>query len=384
MADQKNDDNRTPFARRGARPFGGSPGSSAPSRPFIRPATSQRPTAAPFVAPVGPGKLVLRNATPAPAAKTPTPVTPPLISSADIDATPLSASPVAKEIVALDAIDTFDAVWGVSEAPVGPIESAAVASPLDELSLGEGIDGQQLWGEHITANDIPAHNIAANDIPANDIPVVEPETVAVPVAFESSDTAAASTTPAWLEDDVAPAPDASPSVVVAESQPAVPDVPTAPTPVSPVTDAEGHYGFGEWTDAHTIPASDEIMGVLRAQRVEPALEPLGGAPASPADWTDDEAHDAPVPQARFELVEAPPEKAQAEAHREEPQVAIVTAAPTAPAFAPHEARIAATFDRLADRVRSGEIDVSSIAPDATDAAVVASVLAALLGGSRSR
>jgi hypothetical protein len=59
-------------------------------------------------------------------------------------------------------------------------------------------------------------------------------------------------------------------------------------------------------------------------------------------------------------------------------------APTTFAFAPHEARIAATFDRLAERVRSGEIDVSSIAPDATDAAVVASVLAALLGGSRSR
>jgi hypothetical protein len=374
MADQKNDDSKTPFARRGARPFGGSPGSSAPSRPFIRPATSQRPTAAPFVAPVGPGKLVLRNAAPAPAAKTPTPVAPPSISSADIDATPLSASPVAKEIVALDAIDTFDAVWGVSEPPVGPIESAAVASPLDELSLGEGIDGQQLWGEHITANDITA----------KDIPAGEPESVAVPVAFESSDTAAASTTPAWLEDDVAPAPDASPSLVVAESQPAVPDVPTAPTPVSPLTDAEGHYGFGEWTDAHTIPASDEIMGVLPEQRVEPALEPLGGAPASPADCTGDEAHDAPVPQVRFELVEAPPEKVQAEAHREEPQVAIVTAAPTAPAFAPHEARIAATFDRLADRVRSGEIDVSSIAPDATDGAVVASVLAALLGGSRSR
>ena len=364
MADQKNDDSKTPFARRGARPFGGSPGPSAPSRPFIRPATSQRPTAAPFVAPVGPGKLVLRNAAPALAAKTPTPVAPPSISSADINATPPSASPVANEIVALDAIDTFDAVWRVSEPPVGPIESAAVASPLNELSLGEGIDGQQLWGEHITANDIPA---------------AEPEKVAVPVAFESSDTAA-STTPAWLEDDVAPAPDASPTVVVAESQPAVPDVPTAPTPVSPVTDAEGVYGFGEWTDAHTIPASDEIMGVLPEQRVEPALEPLGGAPASPAD----EAHDAPVPHARFELVEAPPEKAQAEAHREEPQIAIVTAAPTAPAFAPHEARIAATFDRLADRVRSGEIDVSSIAPDATDAAVVASVLAALLGGSRSR
>jgi hypothetical protein len=225
----------------------------------------------------------------------------------------------------------------------------------------------------------------------NDIP--PGETPAAPVALESSDTAAAATTPAWLADDVvAPPPDASASVVVSEGPPAVPDVPSAPTAVAPVTDAERLYGFGEWTDAHTIPASDEIMGVLpeqseqseqREQPVEPVLEPLGSAPSA-ADWTGDEAHDAPEPHARFELVEAPPGKAQAEVHGEEPQVPVLTAAPTAPAFAPHEARIAATFDRLADRVRSGEIDVSSIAPDATDAAVVASVLAALLGGSRSR
>ena len=47
-------------------------------------------------------------------------------------------------------------------------------------------------------------------------------------------------------------------------------------------------------------------------------------------------------------------------------------------------RISATLDRLAERVRGGEIDVSSVAPDATDAAVLASVLAALLGGSSSR
>jgi hypothetical protein len=51
---------------------------------------------------------------------------------------------------------------------------------------------------------------------------------------------------------------------------------------------------------------------------------------------------------------------------------------------PSSARIAAALDRLAERVRSGEIDVSSIAPDATDAAILASILAALLGGSRSR
>ena len=71
-------------------------------------------------------------------------------------------------------------------------------------------------------------------------------------------------------------------------------------------------------------------------------------------------------------------------NRDEPEPIVATTAPTADAYSPHEARIAATFDRLADRVRSGEIDVSSIAPEATDAAVVASVLVALLGGSRSR
>ena len=370
MADQKNDDSKTPFARRGARPFGGPAGSSAPSRPFIRPAMAQRPTAAPFVAPVVPGKLVLRNAASAPAAKVPTPVVPPSIPSTEIGPTSLSARPVPSEMDALDAIDAFDAVWGVSEPPGGPIESAAVASPLDELSLGSGIDGQQLWAEHVTANDVPAG---------------DPETVAAPVTFESSETAEASTTPAWLEDDVAPPPvAASPSPVDSESPPAVTAVPSPPTAVSPVTDAEGLYGLGEWTDAHTIPASDEIMSVLPAPPVEPVLEPLGDARVAPADGTGHEAHAAPELHARFELVEAPREEPQPEVNRQEPPVAVVTAALTAATFAPHEARIAATFDRLADRVRSGEIDVSSIAPDATDAAVVASVLAALLGGSRSR
>ena len=50
----------------------------------------------------------------------------------------------------------------------------------------------------------------------------------------------------------------------------------------------------------------------------------------------------------------------------------------------HGLRVSATLDRLAKRVRSGEIDVSSVAPEAPDAAVLASVLAALLGGSGSR
>lgn len=365
MADQNNDDSKTPFARRGARPFGGPASSPAPSRPFIRPAAPQRPTAAPFVSPVVPGKLVLRNATPVPALKTPTPVALPSIPLPEADTAPPSPAPTPSEIDALDAIDAFDAVWGAAVPLAAPAEPAALASPLDELSLGSGTEGQHQWAEDITVDNVPAG---------------DPATVAVPVAFEPSESSAAGTTPDWLEEDVAPSPVPPESPVVSMSPPPVTDVPSPPTVGSPVGDVEGLYSLGEWTDSHTIPASDEIMGVLPEPTVAPIVQALGDTPLASAY----DAQSASEPQPRFELVEAPPDNPQPEAQQEELPVASVTLAPTTFAFAPHEARIAATFDRLADRVRSGEIDVSSIAPDATDAAVVASVLAALLGGSRSR
>jgi hypothetical protein len=367
MADQNNDDSKTPLARRGARPFGGPVSSPAPSRPFIRPAAPQRPTAAPFVSPVVPGKLVLRNAVPVPALKPPTPVAPPSVSLPTADAAPPSAGPMPSEIAALDAIDAFDAVWGAVVPVSAPAESAAVAPPLDELSLGSGTEGQQQWAEDITADDVPAG---------------EPETAAVPVAFEPSESSATGTTPAWLEDDVAPPPVPSESPVVSMSPAAVPDVPSAPSVVSPVSDVEGLYSLGEWTDSHMIPASDEIMGVPPEPTVAPIVEALGDTLPALVDRATEEAQSAPEPHPRFELV--PSETPEPEVQPEELPAASVMPAPTTFAFAPHEARIAATFDRLAERVRSGEIDVSSIAPDATDAAVVASVLAALLGGSRSR
>ena len=365
MADQENDETKTPFTRRGARPFGGPAGPSAPSRPFIRPAAVQRPTAAPFVAPVAPGKLVLRNPAPTPVApKTPTPIAPPSIPAADIRSMPLSTQPVANEIAALDAIDAFDAVWGVSDPPGRAADPEPVASSLDEASLGSGIDGQQLWADDITATDIP----------------VESDAVAAPVAVASSDAVLASTTPVWLEDDVAPA-EPTTAPVESEITPAMDDVPPPPAAVQPVSDVDGGYGFGEWTDAHTIPASDEIMGVRPDTPAAPVLASLGEATPAAADWPEDTVPDA-AELPRFELVatnqEPPPEVNR----EEEPQLAVFPAA--LEAYSPHEARIAAAFDRLADRVRSGEIDVSSIAPEATDAAVLASVLAALLGGSRSR
>ena len=65
-----------------------------------------------------------------------------------------------------------------------------------------------------------------------------------------------------------------------------------------------------------------------------------------------------------------------------------TADPVGESFADaryaHGLRISAALDRLAERVRAGEIDVSSVAPEAPDAAVLASVLAALLGGASRR
>ena len=364
MADQKNDDTKTPSARRGARPFGGPASPSAPSRPFVRPATGQRPTAAPFVAPVAAGKLVLRNAAPAPGSKTAAPIAPPLIPAANMNVTPLSTRPVTSEVAALDAVDAFDAVWSVSEQSGRVAEPAPVASPLDEASLGNGIDGQQLWAEDITATDIPAG---------------ESDVVPAPIALESGGGVVASTTPAWLEDDVVLA---ESTAVESKATPVTDDVP--PVAVQPLSEVNGGYGFGEWTEAHTIPASDEIIGVPPEEPVPPAIEALGEATPAAADWT---AHAVPASAElppRFELAatnqEPLPEVSQEE---EEPQLAVFTAA-SAETYSPHGARIAAAFDRLADRVRSGEIDVSSIAPEATDAAVLASVLAALLGGSRSR
>jgi len=220
----------------------------------------------------------------------------------------------------------------------------------------------------------------------HEVPVVDfgvpDRAVAAPVMFESTDAAALSTTFASLEDDAATPAVPMPGPVESGITAATNDVPSLPTVVQPVSHVGGGYGFGEWTDSHTIPAVDEIMGGLPEQPVAPVLESLGDAAPTQAEWTGHEAPESPEPSPR-ELVEGN-EESQPDVDRNEPQPAGVTAVPTVEAYSPHDARIAAAFDRLADRVRSREIDVSSIAPEATDAAVLASVLAALLGGSRSR
>jgi hypothetical protein len=314
MADQKTEDTKSPLPRRGARPFAGPPATSA-ARPFLRPVTTpQRATAAPFVPPIVPGKPALGSVVPA--RKSPTPVRTTAVPAAAAQAASPLPRPVTSEMIAVDAFDAFDTVWGADHHQAGTTEPQPPASPLDESSLGSGIDAQGLWADDITA----AGGAAAGEL----------EPAAAPgAAVESTYTTPTSAIPAWLEDDPpvatpAPAEELEPTPEPA-SEP--PDVPPA-APAWPTSEYDPAYAITEWTPAHGVPtADDELVSEQQAES-----EPVGATGAPPS----------------------------------------------------HHARIATAFDRLADRIRSGEIDVSSIAPDAPDAAVLASVLAALLGGSSSR
>jgi len=120
-----------------------------------------------------------------------------------------------------------------------------------------------------------------------------------------------------------------------------------------------------------------------------AVTPNSALPA----WLMDDVHTAPAVEPPRE---EPPQDAMLGDYA--PYVAMpdggepmILESPVTPPEAPqidprhaHGLRVSATLDRLAERIRGGEIDVSSVAPEAPEAAVLASVLAALLGGSGSR
>jgi hypothetical protein len=236
-------------------------------------------------------------------------------------------------------------VWGADHHQAGTTEPQPPASPLDESSLGSGIDAQGLWADDITA----AGGAAAGEL--------EPP-AASGAAVESTYTTPTSAIPAWLEDDppVATPVPAEELELTPEPAPELPDVPAAAT-AWPTSEYDPSYAITEWTPAHGIPTADEAQPSL--------VEPPAAAPVDSSLGAD---HAAVVELPRFALVPEPPAA--------ESQPAVTTGA--------HDTRVAAALDRLADRIRNGEIDVSSIAPDAPDAAVLASVLAALLGGSSSR
>ncbi len=432
MAEQKNEDTKPEAARRAVRPFVGPAGASPGSRPLLRPpAPNDRPRPAAFVPPVAPERPSLGTApdraaaaaavaTPAPAPldapsvahespPAPAPAEPALGSTfaapaedltvpvasnptAETDSIATSPTPIASptvrpvtsEMVAIDAFDAFESVWDASTTDYIPPAPDGVASPLDELSLGGGLDGPHLWTEEITAAPEQAVDTPAAPASPGDESIVAaswPQPAAGEIAM-----------PSWLADD--------PEPVVA--------APTVSDSVQP-THLETSNGFelSAAADSETM-APDADRGVIdgdNAQWPDPLLAeyaPYIPTPssisaiahvASPMASTDDEsvaAHGTVEPSLALPeafAAHADPTVSGIDVVAETGEVdapGVQAADPAAEVVPPAGIRVSAALDRLADRVRSGEIDVSSVAAEASDAAVLASVLAALLGGSSSR
>ena len=369
----------------------------------------------------------------------------PVESHEAVDEQPASPRSITSEMVAIDAFDAFDAVWASAATRETPAAMPPVAAPpVDESSLGS-LDAHDLWGEEITAADLVQTPPSDEATPAESTPITSAEnlaaepTVAPPSAPESAATRAALDMPAWLADDE-PITDAVDETVTSPSD-AVDVVPQDDSAAgvdhavdramadSPAAERQDEYALSAWVDLPEpdvldTPESSPAVSTVDAGSFEPtshadAIDPIEAndrAPHAPMAMASSGPLETESPFETESTLEAAPESlgdalaALAESHRavgpepspaveERPRLELVEArgddvppegrsigqlsdqATLTPISARH---VSIAFDRLAERVRRGEIDVSSIAPDATDAAILASVLAALLGGSSSR
>jgi hypothetical protein len=255
-----------------------------------------------------------------------------------------------RESATHDPFDAFDAAWAAMEPPPpAPIEPSTIPAPLDEHSLGSGLDAPEAWAQEITSA-AEAIAQAGQSVPASPSPESRPLTPSLGI-------------PAWLADDT--------ETAAAERQPSV----TLPTPAqdpgpepgtwAPI-EADANYSAADWSDLAALPPAEEIVASVTEPTTSDPLDNSSGS-VSAEDWSVAAASPVPPVVSRFELVEEQPVTSAAVDHR------------TLNGW-----RVSSALDRLAERVRSGEIDVSSVAPEANDAAVLASVLAALLGGSSRR
>jgi hypothetical protein len=232
---------------------------------------------------------------------------------------PPTMRPVTSEMVAIDAFEAFETVWDATPPQVEPSmpDEPVAAAPIDDNSLGTGIDAQHVWGDEIT-RDTGDYQAVSNPL---DTLAVDPGQAQAIEPGWASHTTPELPMPAWLADD-SPAGDTA----VREELPAA----SLPDELPPAS--------------HEATANS-IVGSVRSQM----------------PWSD-------------------------------PRVAAYAAFVTSPDGVPTIAnakpgrgvQVSAALERLAARIRDGEIDVSSVAPEAPDAAMLASVLAALLGGSTSR
>ena len=396
MAEQKSEDTKPAAARRAVRPFVGPAGASGGSRPLLRPtAPNDRPRPAAFAPTPAPERQSLgtapeRRAVAPPPASLDAPIASPTTpaapafdltyaqpvedsvpaASAEVpegDAavawpTPVASAPVrpvTSEMVAIDAFDAFDSVWGTGASDAESVAPTpeGVASPLDELSLGGGLDGPHMWTEEITA--APEQASSASD---------------ATVSFDQNAIEAS-----WPEPE--PADLGMPSWLADDHEPVEP-------PSTPTESAERTHVASADTFAVSADAEPETMA-REAEPMAPQAEPMA-AGSDDGRWPDpllaEYAPYIPTPSSIGAIAQITSHIAPLDAETTttggsvEPELQSVGA----DSNVPPEIRISAALERLAERVRSGEIDVSSVAAEAPEAAVLASVLAALLGGSSSR
>ena len=425
MAEQNSEDTRNPATpRRGARPFIGPAG--APGQrpaPLRAPVAGARPARGPFVpAPLPPGRTlgtVRPEATIDPAAVAP---------AASLPATPDQASAMPALPVVEPSADATDwwAAGDVAEAPATSSErdtgESAAGVPAVEMPSADVFSGSGLSNERFAAFDAGWHDVVpdgpvASDPPAPSLDVAtlgsataNEQTWAEDIAAE--DTVAPATdvnTPAWLLDDVEPASVRETPSAESCGEAALELVPEASTP-APTADAafdtSGLSVDGTWTENVILPSAESLVADGVADSDVDAAMPSAAAstmetpafetPASetrPSDirpidtWPDqllaEYAPYVPTPVVPSltgaDLTDGPaPVEAKTEGTAEASASNAFDAEPAGPGL-----RVSAALNRLADRIRDGEIDVSSIAPDASDAAVLASLLAALLGGGSS-
>jgi len=351
MAEQKIEDSKSPVARRAVRPFVGpaTPGNAAPAaRPLVRPAgPAGRPNPAPFAPPLASpaGASPARRAT-----LGSVPVADDAQTAAVPDLRPTTPAP------------TFD----LTVAAPTPIVSAAVETPEPLADLGEATD---VGSELLPMPPAMAPASDADASPSVDAAPRRPvtsEMVAID-AYAAFDSVWGSNTP--------------------QASPAVEGAAPAASPAEDVSLGACVDGPHAWTDEIMVPTDDATAAARDAN------DTSGGHVESvDSTWTRVATPDSAIPawllddpsSVNTPPVNTPPAHTLAADTPSAPDQSETFAAEAVSLRTAHGLRISAVLDRLAERVRDGEIDVSSVAPEAPDAAVLASVLAALLGGSNSR
>lgn len=364
MAEENTQDTKSPQPpRRGARPFVGPAGAAGQPLPLLRVTPMPRP--APFV-PAGGARPTLGTS--------PQRTAPPTASAIAAERAAAGETPTRREA-------TID---------VPPPPPAALASPTEVASLGD---------------------------------VAEVRVPPVSATADDATSGAPTPVPAWLMDDsevpsVAETQPVTADALLAEaSAPAERQDAAAAAAATPDTAHTLPDDDGSWADVTIMASADSIMAaeIEAEDALQSTMSDLADDVLSAREWPDRLlaeyapylptpaiATPAVVPDA-VEEVSADPYERVVDA----PSEAAVTANPdidsdvedVSPmglmaawtsdgadadaALETHETRVAATLDRLAEQVRLGEIDVSSVAPGGPDAAVLAAVLAALLGGGRS-